>query len=63
VFDEILQEFDRLENLIDSRKTRTIDLLKFLGFAIEPATTRQGFQGQFHRARLSGGRLAGAPAN
>jgi hypothetical protein len=63
VFDEMLQEFDRLENVIDSRKTRTIDLLKSLGFAIEPATTRQGFQGQFHRARLSGGRLAGAPAN
>jgi hypothetical protein len=26
VFDEMLQEFDRLENVIDSRKTRTIDL-------------------------------------
>jgi hypothetical protein len=63
VFDEMLQEFDRVENVIDSGKTRTIDLLKSLGFAIEPATTRAGLQGRFHRAWLSGGGWVETPAN
>jgi hypothetical protein len=32
VFDEMLQEFDRVEKVIDCRKTWTIDLLKSVGF-------------------------------
>jgi hypothetical protein len=63
VFDEMLQDFDRLENVIDSRKTSAIDLLKSVGFAVEPAKTRKGFQARSHRVWLSGGRRQRTPAN
>jgi hypothetical protein len=59
----MLQEFERVENVIDSRKTWTIDLLKSLGFAIEPATSRAGFQGELHRVWLCGDRRVGVPVN
>ena len=37
VFGEMLDEFPRLENLVDSRKVRALELLRAIGFAIEPA--------------------------
>ena len=37
VFGEMLDEFPRLENFIDSRKVRAIELLRAIGFAVEPA--------------------------
>jgi hypothetical protein len=63
VLDEMLQDFDRLENVIDGRKTSAIDLLKSLGFAVEPAETREGFQARAHRVWLSGGRRLQTLAN
>ena len=55
-FDEMLQDFDRLENVIDSRKTSEIDLLRSIGFAIEAATMQEGSAARFHRAWLNGER-------
>ena len=37
VFGEMLDQFPRLENIIDSRKVRAIELLRAIGFAVEPA--------------------------
>ncbi|HEY6714865.1 MAG TPA: hypothetical protein VI232_00850 [Reyranella sp.] len=37
VFGEMLDQFPRLENIIDSRKVRIIELLRAVGFAVEPA--------------------------
>ena len=37
VFGEMLGQFPRLENIIDSRKVRAIELLRAIGFAVEPA--------------------------
>jgi hypothetical protein len=37
VFGEMLDQFPRLENIIDSRKVRIIELLRAIGFAVEPA--------------------------
>jgi hypothetical protein len=37
VFGEMLSQFPRLENIIDSRKVRAIELLRAIGFAVEPA--------------------------
>ena len=39
VFGEMLDQFLRLENFIDSRKVRAIAMLRSLGFAVEPAAT------------------------
>ena len=36
VFGEMLDQFPRLENFIDGRKVRAIELLRAIGFAIEP---------------------------
>src|SRR5437660_1688162 len=36
VFGEMLSQFPRLENIIDSRKVRAIELLRAIGFAVEP---------------------------
>jgi hypothetical protein len=36
VFGEMLGQFPRLENIIDSRKVRAIELLRAIGFAVEP---------------------------
>jgi hypothetical protein len=37
VFGEMLGQFPRLENIIDSRKVRALELLRAIGFAVEPA--------------------------
>lgn len=42
VFAEMLQQFPRLEQLVDARSDRTIDLLRGLGFTIGRAQRRAG---------------------
>lgn len=54
VLDEMLRDFERLENVIDSRKRRAIDLLRSLGFVIEPLTLQAGYAAGCHRVWLSG---------
>lgn len=68
VFDEMLNEFPRLENFIDARKVRAIALLRAIGFAVEPATPEPAFGGDLHRVwidvnRLHNGRRTGTLPN
>jgi len=49
VFDEMLNEFPRLENFIDSRKVRAIAMLRSIGFAVEPAEAQAAIDGDLHR--------------
>jgi hypothetical protein len=39
VLAEMLSEFPRLENLVEARKDRAIDMLRSIGFKVEPAAT------------------------
>lgn len=57
VLDEMLNEFPRLENFIDSRKVRAIALLRAIGFAVEPATPQSAFEGDLHRVWIDAKRL------
>jgi hypothetical protein len=63
VLDELLQDFDQLENVIDGRKTTEIALLRSLGFASEPAAGPGGSQQKAYRVWLSGGRRSSRPAH
>jgi hypothetical protein len=57
VFGEMLGEFQRLENLVDTRKVRAIALLRSIGFAVEPAIARMTADGDFHRVWIDSDRL------
>ena len=57
VFGEMLGQFQRLENLVDSRKVRAIELLRSIGFAVEPAVPRAAEDGDFHRVWIDSDRL------
>lgn len=57
VFGEMLGQFPRLENFVDSRKLRAIDLLRSIGFAVEPAVPRFGPDADFHRVWIDSDRL------
>jgi hypothetical protein len=59
VFGEMLNQFPRLENFIDSRKVRAIAMLRSLGFAIEPALPQSACQGDMHRVWIDSDRLNG----
>jgi hypothetical protein len=59
VFDEMLNEFPRLENFIDARKERAIAMLRSIGFAVEPAVP-QAFEGDLHRVWIDSTRLHGS---
>jgi hypothetical protein len=68
VFGEMLDQFPRLENFIDSRKVRAIEMLRALGFAVEPAVPQPAADGGLHRVwidsdRLHAGRRAGMLPN
>jgi hypothetical protein len=68
VFGEMLSQFPRLENYVDSRKVRAIELLRSIGFAVEPAIPRPSADADFHRVwidsdRLLMGRTAGSLPN
>lgn len=58
VLGEMLDQFFRLENLIDSRKVRAIAMLRALGFAVEPAAANAAMQdGSFHLIWIDANRL------
>src|SRR5262249_4416227 len=61
VFGEMLNQFPRLENFIDSRKVRAIAMLRSLGFAIEPAMPQPACDGDLHRVWANHDRLHGGP--
>jgi hypothetical protein len=63
VFGEMLSQFPRLENFIDSRKVRAIAMLRSLGFTIEPALPQPTCDGDLHRAWIDSERLnCGSPS-
>jgi hypothetical protein len=57
VFGEMLGQFGRLENFVDSRKVRAIELLRSIGFAVEPAVPQPAADGDFHRVWIDSDRL------
>ena len=57
VFGEMLSQFPRLENYVDSRKVRAIELLRSIGFAVEPAIPRSSVDADFHRVWIDSDRL------
>lgn len=57
VFGEMLSQFPQLENFVDSRKVRAIELLRSIGFAIEPAIPRPADDADFHRVWIDSDRL------
>lgn len=57
VFGEMLSQFPRLENFVDSRKLRAIELLRSIGFAVEPAVPQPAAEGDFHRVWIDSDRL------
>jgi hypothetical protein len=59
VFGEMLSQFPRLENFIDSRKVRAIAMLRSLGFEIEPAEPRLAYEADVHRVWIDSERLIG----
>ncbi len=65
VFSEMLSQFPRLENYVDSRKVRAIELLRSIGFAVEPAIPRPAADADFHRVWIDSDRLlmGGAACN
>lgn len=65
VFGEMLSQFPRLENYVDSRKVRAIELLRSIGFAVEPAIPRPAADADFHRVWIDSDRLlmGGAACN
>jgi hypothetical protein len=57
VFGEMLSQFPRLENYVDSRKVRAIELLRAIGFTVEPAIPRPADEANFHRVWIDSDRL------
>jgi hypothetical protein len=62
VFGEMLSQFMRLENYVDSRKLRAIGMLRSVGFAVDPAVRRETEAADFHRVWLDSDRLQGGNA-
>lgn len=57
VFGEMLGQFPRLENYVDARKVRALELLRSIGFAVEPAIPRPAADADFHRVWIDSDRL------
>ncbi|CAN5911472.1 hypothetical protein BH11PSE3_BH11PSE3_39520 [soil metagenome] len=57
VVGEMLSQFPRLENFVDSRKLRAIELLRSIGFAVEPAVPQLAGDADFHRVWIESDRL------
>ena len=53
----MLSQFPRLENYVNSRKVRAIELLRSIGFAVEPAIPRPAVDADFHRVWIDSDRL------
>ena len=62
VFGEMLGQFPRLENFVDARKVRAIELMRSIGFAVEPAVHQFAADGPFHRVWIDSDRLQFAGA-
>ncbi len=62
VLDEMFSQYTRLENYVDAEKTRAIDLLRCVGFTVEPAMIHFSSDTAFHRVWMEseGGRVAAA---
>lgn len=60
VFGEMLDQFHRLENFVDTRKQRAIELLRAIGFSVEPALPRPATEvdADFHRVWIDSDRLS-----
>jgi len=59
VFGEMLNQFPRLENFIDSRKVRAIAMLRSIGFEIEPAVPQPALEADVHRVWIDSDHLVG----
>jgi hypothetical protein len=59
VFGEMLDEFPRLENFVDTRKVRAIELLRAIGFAVEPAVPQPSADVDLCRVWIDSDRLHG----
>ena len=59
VFGEMLNQFPRLENFIDSRKVRAIAMLRSIGFEVEPALPQPACEADLHRVWIDSDRLNG----
>jgi hypothetical protein len=59
VFGEMLAQFPRLENFIDARKIRAIELLRSIGFEIEPAVQQSSEEAGLRLAWIDSDRLHG----
>jgi hypothetical protein len=54
VLDEMLQDYTQLENYIEQSRSASLDLVKSLGFNIEPAIPTAESGAGFHRIWLAG---------
>ncbi len=52
VFAEMLGEYAQLENFVDARKDRAVELLRSIGFTVEPAATHSASGALCHRVWL-----------
>jgi hypothetical protein len=55
----MLDQFPRLENFVDSRKVRAIELLRAVGFAVEPALPQLSAEADLHLVWIDSNRLHG----
>jgi len=57
VLSEMLTQYPRLENYVDARKVRAIELLRSIGFTVEPAKVCSDDDTDFHCAWIDSDRL------
>ena len=62
ILGEMLDQFPRLENHIDARKARALDLFRSIGFTIEPGVPRPGTDMTMHHVWIESDHLRGVPA-
>jgi hypothetical protein len=55
VFAEMLGEYVQLENFVDVRKERAVELLRSIGFTVDPAATHSASGTLCHRVWLEAG--------
>jgi len=57
VFGEMLSQFLLLENFVDTRKVRALELLRSIGFTVDPAVRQPSADADFHRVWIDSDRL------
>jgi len=60
VLSEMLDQFPRLENYIDARKARALELLRAIGFTVEPGMPQPGSGKTLHHVWIDADRLVQA---